>query len=183
MRRHPEFEQDEEEHCKMNASQSISLLIRSFRPASRPSSLLRTTARPLIHRPPPTWRPHRSIAAFTTSPTAIPPQPDTPTDSSASSSPLSEAQRQYHTTKSKPPSEKATKIPSYQLTFTCKPCLTRSSHEFSKRAYHKGSVLITCPGCKNKHVISDHLKVLNAPYFSLLGFMRVTRVGMRIFLC
>jgi hypothetical protein len=50
--------------------------------------------------------------------------------------------------------------PAYDITFTCKPCSTRSTHRISKQAYHYGSVLITCPECKNRHVISDHLKVL-----------------------
>lgn len=49
--------------------------------------------------------------------------------------------------------------PQYQLTFTCKKCTTRSSHQLSKQAYHKGTVLIQCPGCKNRHLIADHLKV------------------------
>jgi hypothetical protein len=49
--------------------------------------------------------------------------------------------------------------PAYEMTFTCKPCLTRSTHRISKQGYHHGSVLITCPECKNRHVISDHLKV------------------------
>jgi len=52
-----------------------------------------------------------------------------------------------------------TDIPAYQITFTCKPCLTRSSHRISKHGYHNGSVLIQCPNCKNRHVITDHLKV------------------------
>lgn len=47
----------------------------------------------------------------------------------------------------------------YQITFTCKPCQTRSSHRMSKHGYHKGTVVINCPGCKNRHVISDHLKI------------------------
>lgn len=47
----------------------------------------------------------------------------------------------------------------YKMTFTCKPCSARSTHEVSKQGYHHGSVLITCPDCKNRHVISDHLKV------------------------
>jgi mitochondrial protein import protein ZIM17 len=29
----------------------------------------------------------------------------------------------------------------------------------SKHGYHKGTVLITCPSCKARHVISDHLGV------------------------
>jgi protein import protein ZIM17 len=50
-------------------------------------------------------------------------------------------------------------IPSYELTFTCNVCKTRSSHRLSKQGYHKGTVLISCPDCKNRHLISDHLKV------------------------
>lgn len=49
--------------------------------------------------------------------------------------------------------------PEYEMTFTCTPCSTRSTHRVSKQGYHKGSVLITCPECKNRHVISDHLGV------------------------
>ena len=49
--------------------------------------------------------------------------------------------------------------PSYEITFTCKPCMRRSTHTISKQGYHRGSVLITCPECSNRHVISDHLKV------------------------
>ena len=49
--------------------------------------------------------------------------------------------------------------PAYQLTFTCKPCSHRSTHNVSKHGYHKGTVLITCPECSNRHIISDHLKV------------------------
>jgi protein import protein ZIM17 len=50
-------------------------------------------------------------------------------------------------------------IPSYELTFTCNVCKTRSSHRMSKQGYHKGTILISCPDCKNRHLISDHLKV------------------------
>ena len=54
--------------------------------------------------------------------------------------------------------------PAYELTFTCKPCSTQSTHRITKHGYHKGTVLVTCPECKNRHVISDHLRV------SLMGF-------------
>lgn len=51
--------------------------------------------------------------------------------------------------------------PSYALTFTCKPCNTRSSHYVSKQGYHNGSVLISCPNpdCKSRHIMSDHLRI------------------------
>ena len=54
------------------------------------------------------------------------------------------------------PTPGETKVPSYQMVFTCKFCRTRSSHIISKQGYHNGTVLITCPDCKNRHVISDH---------------------------
>ena len=49
--------------------------------------------------------------------------------------------------------------PAYELTFTCKPCGHRSTHVISKQAYHYGTTLVRCPDCKDRHVISDHLKV------------------------
>jgi len=49
--------------------------------------------------------------------------------------------------------------PSYEMTFTCKQCDNRSSHRITKQAYHHGTVLVKCPGCKNQHLISDHMKV------------------------
>jgi protein import protein ZIM17 len=29
----------------------------------------------------------------------------------------------------------------------------------SKQGYHRGTVLIRCPSCENRHVISDHLNI------------------------
>lgn len=43
------------------------------------------------------------------------------------------------------------------IMFTCKVCNTRNTHMFSKLAYEKGIVIITCDGCKNKHLIADNL--------------------------
>ncbi|KAJ5545298.1 Zinc finger DNL-type [Penicillium sp. DV-2018c] len=47
----------------------------------------------------------------------------------------------------------------YRITFTCKPCGHRSGHRMSKQGYHRGTVLIQCPSCQNRHVMSDHLGV------------------------
>lgn len=47
----------------------------------------------------------------------------------------------------------------YRITFTCKPCGERSTHRMSKQGYHRGTVLIQCPSCKNRHVMSDHLGI------------------------
>lgn len=49
--------------------------------------------------------------------------------------------------------------PQLMIAFTCNKCDTRSSHTFSKQAYSKGTVLIQCPGCKNRHLIADNLKI------------------------
>lgn len=49
--------------------------------------------------------------------------------------------------------------PSYEMTFTCRVCTDRSTHRITKQGYHHGTILITCPDCKNRHLISDHLKV------------------------
>lgn len=53
--------------------------------------------------------------------------------------------------------------PSYEMTFTCRVCAERSSHRITKQGYHHGTILITCPGCKNRHLISDHMKVYLLP--------------------
>lgn len=63
------------------------------------------------------------------------------------------------TTESPPDDDIPTNVPSYLLTFTCKPCGFRSSHRVTKQGYHHGTVLIQCPSCKNRHVISDHLRI------------------------
>ncbi|GAA5981312.1 hypothetical protein JCM11641_005641 [Rhodosporidiobolus odoratus] len=37
-------------------------------------------------------------------------------------------------------------------------CGHRSSHEFSRRSYEKGVVIVQCPECENRHLIADHLQ-------------------------
>lgn len=62
--------------------------------------------------------------------------------------------------------------PMLMIAFTCKKCNTRSSHTMSKQAYTKGTVLITCPGCKNRHLIADHLKIFNDNHITIEDIMK-----------
>ncbi|KAK4545167.1 hypothetical protein LTR36_003718 [Oleoguttula mirabilis] len=64
------------------------------------------------------------------------------------------------------------KEPAYELTFTCRKCLHRSSHRVTKQAYHVGTTLITCPGCKNRHLISDHLKIFSDKSITLEDILK-----------
>ncbi|KAL6869694.1 hypothetical protein ACO1O0_001023 [Amphichorda felina] len=75
--------------------------------------------------------------------------PREPSSSSDPDAPKSEGER--------PPVDR--KRAYYQLSFTCVPCGHRSHHNVSKQGYHTGSTLITCPECRNRHVISDHLGI------------------------
>lgn len=80
-----------------------------------------------------------------------------------------------------PKVEPREEVPSYEMTFTCKACSTRSSHRMSKQGYHHGTILITCPGCKNRHLIADHLKVCDSSFESrmrqLLTHLDLLRQG------
>lgn len=42
----------------------------------------------------------------------------------------------------------------------------------TKQAYHGGTVLITCPGCKNRHLIADHLKVFSDTSVTIEDIMK-----------
>eukprot|EP00808_Paulinella_micropora_P014100 g19831.t1 len=48
-----------------------------------------------------------------------------------------------------------------QITFTCtaKGCNMRNTKTFSHAAYYQGVVIITCDGCKAKHLIADNLGI------------------------
>ena len=60
----------------------------------------------------------------------------------------------------------------YQLSFTCVPCSHRSHHNISKQGYHTGSILITCPSCRNRHIISDHLNIFGDRKVTVEDLMR-----------
>lgn len=60
----------------------------------------------------------------------------------------------------------------YQLSFTCVPCGHRSHHNVSKQGYHTGSTLITCPECRNRHIISDHLGIFGDRKITVEDLMR-----------
>jgi mitochondrial protein import protein ZIM17 len=63
--------------------------------------------------------------------------------------------------------------PAYEIYFTCKPCSQRSGpHRVTKQGFHKGTTLITCPSCKNRHVVSDHLRIFTDQGGDLVDIMR-----------
>ncbi|KAK6519359.1 hypothetical protein TWF281_003193 [Arthrobotrys megalospora] len=142
----------------MRASASSRLL----RPLARLSNL-QLQPLPTYHRCfkpssrilPPTFSLTRKYSTPPDSPSILPPPSSSTSSSSPSDSPSSSSSSQPSSTVSFPLAEK----PSYELTFTCKKCSHRSSHKITKQAYHKGTVLIQCPGCEVRHLIADHLKI------------------------
>ncbi|CAI4727726.1 BDM_1a_G0044610.mRNA.1.CDS.1 [Saccharomyces cerevisiae] len=62
--------------------------------------------------------------------------------------------------------------PKMMIAFTCKKCNTRSSHTMSKQAYEKGTVLISCPHCKVRHLIADHLKIFHDHHVTVEQLMK-----------
>lgn len=109
-------------------------------------------------------------------------QQPAPATSSSSTTPSDQQQQQQGqaTTPQTPssPGESEAKKPNvrqqphYELTFTCRPCGHRSRHAVSKQGYHHGSVLIACPGCRNRHVISDHLRIFGDKAMTVEDLLR-----------
>ena len=56
--------------------------------------------------------------------------------------------------------------------YTCKVCNHRSGRKISKQAYHKGVVLVRCPGCEKLHLISDHLGVFEEPGWTIESILK-----------
>jgi len=49
------------------------------------------------------------------------------------------------------------------MMFTCGRCETRAVRGFSRQAYENGVVIVTCPGCLNKHVVADRMGWFGEP--------------------
>lgn len=139
----------------MKTDQTLSIIFRQPRPFLRqPHSVSRALSQiaPLRHPTPPYTR-KRSIPILPFPSHSL--QTRRVSDSTSAPSSAVAQSPDYPSNIQSPPA----KAPAYELTFTCKPCQHRSTHNISKQGYHKGSVLITCPGCSNRHIMSDHLKV------------------------
>ncbi|KAI2614026.1 DNL zinc finger-domain-containing protein [Hypoxylon fragiforme] len=137
------------------ATRSIARFLQ-YHPISRPS----TTLLPSLLRPSPRIAQISQPLARRFAHAIPKPSPTTSSSSSSSTSST--------------PSEKPKKFlePHYELTFTCVPCGDRSTHVVSKQGYHKGSVLITCPSCRNRHIISDHLGIFGNQHITVEDLMR-----------
>lgn len=123
----------------------LALLSPTTTPRPSPTLLLRAACRQHPSTTPTyTYTPLRQQHTI---PRPRPPQPATTTTT---------------TTQTDQPSSPPQPRDEYELTFTCTPCTRRSTHRISKHGYHRGSVLVTCPGCRNRHVISDHLGIFGS---------------------
>ena len=75
-----------------------------------------------------------------------------------------------------------TKTERFELAFTCNVCQGRNSHSISYHAYTKGTVIVTCPGCKSTHLVADNLNWIEQDFRNLEEYMAkrgtpVTRIA------
>lgn len=59
----------------------------------------------------------------------------------------------------------------FDMQFTCKLCETRNEHSISRRAYTKGTVIVTCPGCDATHLVADNLNWIEDDFGNLEKYM------------
>lgn len=57
------------------------------------------------------------------------------------------------------------------MVFTCTVCDTRSVKAMSRHSYEKAVVIVSCPGCKNNHLIADHLGWFDDESFTIEKLM------------
>jgi len=130
-------------HAFKRIIQQASLATRSAANPRRGPEFLAQATRPITTSSTQPWRAHRLPITF----------PTTAQRFASTSQPPPQALPH------RPAPHRNPDEPCYELTFTCKACRHRSAHTVSKQGYHKGTTLITCPGCKARHLISDHLHV------------------------
>ncbi|KAK4132377.1 zf-DNL-domain-containing protein [Trichocladium antarcticum] len=146
--------------ARLSSPATRSLLPRRQLPVSLPSTAVRLITIPRPRNPSPFTTPSAQ-----TTPTSSPsPTPTAPATANAVPQQTATTTTTTTSTTTTPPPETTprpniTQQPHYELTFTCRPCSARSRHRVSKHGYHHGSVLIACPQCRNRHVISDHLRI------------------------
>ncbi|KAK4129003.1 zf-DNL-domain-containing protein [Parathielavia appendiculata] len=109
-----------------------------------------------------------STTTTTTTTTTSPPSSETSTSTQTSS--IEPSQASQRTNNNNP--RNIIQKPHYELTFTCRPCGTRSRHRVSKQGYHHGTVLIACPSCRSRHVIADHLRVFGDKAMTVEDLLR-----------
>ncbi|KAI9668423.1 MAG: hypothetical protein M1831_001177 [Alyxoria varia] len=162
----------------------MSQVVESCRHSLRSLSRLATSSQPrslsterALHKPQKSISPFRNIQPFpaqrivTRSYTSVAPSPyEDPNDANAT--PASPTPSPSETSSQASASQNQTKPwivdphrnpdePVYQLYATCKVCKKRSAKTISKQGYHRGTVLLQCDGCGNKHLITDHLKIFS----------------------
>lgn len=60
-------------------------------------------------------------------------------------------------------SENANARKDLYMMFTCGRCDARAARGFSRQAYEKGVVIVTCPECQVKHVVADRMGWFGEP--------------------
>ena len=59
----------------------------------------------------------------------------------------------------------------FEMQFTCNLCGERNEHSISRRAYTKGTVIVTCPGCSATHLVADNLNWIEDDFVNLEEYM------------
>jgi hypothetical protein len=160
-------------------SSSIRLAARLARPTPVPAlQVCRRAAFQAHFRPASVSRGlHTTLTRLTTTP----PSPSSSSTASSSGTPDPDTPALSPPSATSSPSPETFKLePRLQITFTCTAddCGHRSSHEFTKRSYETGIVIVQCPGCKNRCVVPP-FTFTRFLFFLILSAFR----GMYFFTC